>query len=308
MFFKSNITAKFFIPIITVFLSLAVVLSFFVNSVIKSSIIERAQDFVADHVISHVSRVLTSDDFYSLNYEEREQNFINLLDEIKTSEVLRIKVWNNEARVIFSDNKDIIGKEFKNDEEYNKAMEGKVAAEIKAPISEENASERGYKQLLEIYIPINLSNSMRPDGVVEVYYKMNKVNKLIADSEFKIFSIVLIGVFILFIFLWYFFKTIIKEPLLELINVSQEIAKGNLRGKMNIKSGDELEKLAVSFSKMVEEIEKKQQELQNTNSKLEQKVKERTGPYENKIKELENKIFDLEKAKNNLEDKLKNYI
>ncbi len=308
MSFKFNITAKFFLPIIILFLSLIVVLSFFVSNIVEQSLIERAKNFIVDHAHVHASHLLTIDDFSSANYENSEQDFVNFLNAVKTPEILRIKVWNNESKVIWSDDKNIIGKEFKDNEEYNEAMEGKIAAEIQKPVKKENVGEVGYKQLLEVYAPVNFSKNSKPDGVIEIYYKMDSVNEMVVNSRYKIAAIILGGVFILFIFLWYFFQTVIKTPLIKLIKASDEIAKGNFSKKMDVRSKDEIGNLAASFNKMAEEIEQKQQELEATNSKLEQRVKERVGPYEDKIKELGDKVFDLEKTKNNLEDKLKNYV
>ena len=99
----------------------------------------------------------------------------------------------------------------------------------------------------------------------------------------------------IFIFISKFLK-----PLKQLKEASQELSKGNLKHKINIKTGDELEDLGNSFNTM-------SSKLNNTIKNIEKKIAERTTSLEKvnkfmtgrelKMVELKKKIIDLENKK-----------
>ncbi len=75
----------------------------------------------------------------------------------------------------------------------------------------------------------------------------------------------------------YFSTTRIIKPLQRMVNATQEIAKGDLEHKVEIKSTDELGYLASSFNQMTEKLKAANEELIEWGRTLEKKVQERTG-------------------------------
>lgn len=304
MFKNLSITTKFFIIGSVIFIILSIFLAFFVNNIVRKLLIDRSKIFIADFVKLQAKDHLTPENF---NGEEAYLLFDNFSKEIKTDEVLRIKVWDNKGTVIYSDNKLIVGKNFADNREYNEAMLGKVEAEVKKPSKSENEDEQEYEELLEIYVPILFSEN-RPSGIIEIYYKLDNVNKFIKEARTKIFIAAIISIFALFLLLWILVKLFIKSPLVKLKGAAREITKGNFDKIMEIKTKDEIGALAESFNELVIKLKLKQNELKLVNSELEQKIKEKIGPYDSKIKELEEKLIEFENIRNNLEEKLKKFI
>lgn len=304
MFRNLSITTKFFIIGSAIFIILSIFLAVFVNDIVHKLLINRSKFFIADFVKLQAKDHLTSQNF---NGENAYLIFDNFLKEIKTDEVLRIKVWDNMGTVIYSDDKLIIGKNFADNREYNEAMLGKVEAEVKKPAKTENRDEQEYSELLEIYVPILFSED-KPHGVIEIYYKLDNIKILIKEVRMKIFAASAASILALFLFLWISIKLFVKNPLIMLKGAADEIIKGNLDRTAEVKSKDEIGTLAKSFNELVIKLKLKQNELKKANSELEQKVKERIGPYDSKIKELEEKSANLEKIRDNLEEKLKLYL
>lgn len=307
MFKNLSITTKFLFWGIIIFVSLAFFFALFASNTIERLMIGQTKDSIIDFTRLHAGNNLKPENF-SLGAVGNEDIFTNFFKQINTKNVLRIKVWDKEANIVFSDDKSIVGKNFSGDEELNEAMEGNVEAEIQEPVKPENIAEKGYGQLLEIYVPVFFSGDSRPAGIIEIYYKLDEVNKLIKEARLKILTSAVLSVFIFTFFIWIFLRRIIKDPILKLEKTADKIAKGDLDKRVLIKSQDELGSLADSFNKMVSELKKSHDSLEKSNIDLERRVKEKLSPYDMKIKNLESEVSDLKKTKDNLEEKLKRYM
>lgn len=311
MFKKLNlkITAKFFIPVAVVLAVIIFLFIFFANKNLEALLLKRAETFIADHTKIDALHLLNSSDFTFVDSASTELKFVSFADKMKIPDILRIKVWDKNGRIIFSDDKSIVGKLFLDNEEYNEAIKGSVEAEIKYPAKKESMSERGYGRLLEVYVPIQFDGETKPVGVIETYYRLDDVYKALNETRIKIFFTGAAGFLVILLFFIILFKNLIKTPLMKINRSMEGVAKdGNLNKNSEPHSKDEVGTLIVSFNKMVDRLKFNEDGLKKANAELEYKVKERSGPYEEKIKEQEERIAELEKIRNNLEEKLKNYL
>jgi signal transduction histidine kinase len=93
--------------------------------------------------------------------------------------VERVKVWNEEGMVVFSNDPEQVGREPEMEEDLLEAFEGEVASEISDLDEPENASERLLAdQLFETYVPVNLSGDSESDevaAVIEVYQDYSSI-------------------------------------------------------------------------------------------------------------------------------------
>ena len=87
--------------------------------------------------------------------------------------VERVKIWNTEGMIVFSNDPEQVGLEPEMEEDLLEAFEGEVESEISDLDEPENASERLLAdQLFETYVPVNLSGDGESDevsAVIEVY-------------------------------------------------------------------------------------------------------------------------------------------
>lgn len=300
MFKNLSIIIKFFTPGFIVFLILGVFLTFFIDFTLQKTVIQISKSFIADTVRLQAEKILKPENFHIENSAESEKIFNEFLDKIKTSDVLKIKVWDKKGNIIFSEDKDLIGRNFLENEEFKNAIKGKIETEIKKPVDDENINERNENRLLEIYIPVFFENS-GAYGVIEVYYKFDSILNIAKEFRINIFFSIALSILGLFLFIFFAFKILIKSSLKKLNDTVYEIKKGDLSKRVEIYSKDEIGKLSESFNDMVEKLNSNQKDLQK-------RVEEKLGPYDEKIKILENRAEDLEKIKNNLEEKLKKFI
>jgi len=110
----------------------------------------------------------------------------------------------------------------------------------------------------------------------------NNASEEIIDTQNLILKLLLTISFIVFFFCIIFGRFIsrsILKPIMELTEVTEKIANGNLSKRLKIKSEDEIGRLADSFNEMVKEIikyrnnlEKKNKDLESSHEQLEQVI------------------------------------
>jgi|APSaa5957512535_1039671.scaffolds.fasta_scaffold13899_4 signal transduction histidine kinase len=229
----------------------------------KEDTIHRIENFYPSIIAESASRELGQTDFDLNNLDEKQKTFDDFFRQIKTDEMLRIKVWSSDGTIISSDDRSIIGNNYKDNLRFQNSIAGDTTSEIKNPIDPENISEIGYGQMMEIYIPITL-DSVSPIGVIELYYNMDSINDSITETQLMIMmnmvifiSIIIFGIVFFSIFtIRSYNKTIEQEKFASIGNLSSRMAH-DIRNPLTIikttldilktknknLSSDELEKL-----------------------------------------------------------------
>ena len=114
-------------------------------------------------------------------------------------EVVRAKVWDTQARILWSDETQLIGQQFPDNEELHDALSGSLEVEIKSLRKAEQGYERAaFATLAEIYVPI-FSGEGKVVGVVEVYKTPDRLLATIRRGRLAIWSISFAGALLLFL-------------------------------------------------------------------------------------------------------------
>jgi signal transduction histidine kinase/CheY-like chemotaxis protein len=118
-------------------------------------------------------------------------------------EVVRLKVWDRDATVVWSDEPRLIGQRFADNDELKEALAGEVTVEVKALGEREHAFERpSYTTLAEVYVPIFSKTTGRVVGVVEVYKNPLRLLATIQRARIVIWTLSLAGALILYLVLF----------------------------------------------------------------------------------------------------------
>jgi len=153
----------------------------------------------------------------------------------------------------------------------------------------------GGSHTLTVITPLHLSGQN-----VGTYEMLLSMDNAYAALDERISNLVLIGAIWLLVtiasFLFLLRKIVVK-PIVAIRNATNEIGKGNLDTKINIKSHDELGDLAHAFNRMTGEMKESRAEIEKYSQGLEQQVTERTHELKASEKELKTKVDALEKNK-----------
>lgn len=224
MFSRLSIFTKFLIIATSIFGILTVVFIFVSNLFINSSFINRSKSAVGD-AIQFEAKELKPEDFSLTDPDHAKNVFNDFYRRLKTPEIIRIKVWDYSGKVIFSDDESIVGQRFPDNEEFKEAIKGHIVTEIGQKVKPENISELGYKQLLEVYVPVVFGGESVPSGVIEAYFKLDEVNNRIVDTQIILIAAIVAFILMSYILLFVVFKVVIYKQI-EKINL-QALALDN---------------------------------------------------------------------------------
>src|SRR5207237_2817257 len=80
--------------------------------------------------------------------------------------VVRIKLWNLDGRIVYSDKRDLVGRRFPLASDLAEAADGHVMSDVSDLKEAENVEDHGFGRLLEVYVPLRSSHG-RVGGVFE---------------------------------------------------------------------------------------------------------------------------------------------
>ncbi len=87
-------------------------------------------------------------------------------------DVVRVKVWNRDYVVVWSDDQRLIGQRFPDNEELAEALRGEIPSSISSLEKSEHSLERPYGRLLELYVPIRFTPGGEVLNIFEIYQNL----------------------------------------------------------------------------------------------------------------------------------------
>jgi len=172
-----SLLARFTLVSFLVTALIATVLTWRLESSLEQDALSAVAENTAEQAKNILNVNLTSSDLKASLQGERYDEIDDLIHEtLLSTNIVRIKIWNRNGLLIYSDDSSIMGKTFPITQEMLEAFSGEMATEISSLEAAENIDVRGvYNQLFEIYVPLQLANSSEVQGVYEVYYDLSKL-------------------------------------------------------------------------------------------------------------------------------------
>ena len=254
--------------VIAIVIVVGVSMSYFVSDYFKQTILKRDVDVNAKFIAVQARQHLTADDFTPKDFEKKSATFSQFFHEVDTDEIVRIKVWSPDQTVVYSDEKDIVGKTFHDNDELNESFDdgGKVVTEISDLTKSESVSEKGFGQLIEMYIPIK-SDSGKIIGVIETYASMNLVNAYIENANKIIYTITIIGISVvgaIILLTFGAFRKNVINPIIGIHKQTKLIENGQLDIKSSSTGYDEVRKLGNEVEIMASKLKEQQEKIVQT--------------------------------------------
>jgi len=169
-------------------LAIGIGLSRYLAASIKADALAHRTDMAEDDAYQHVIRRLSPEDFDRPMTGDRYAEMDRFVrEELIGERTVRIKIWNRDGTVMYSDELPLVGRTFPIQDELAEALAGLTAAEVSDLSAEENVAERQYGRLLEIYVPLRFDDSPEVVGAYETYSDYAPVAESIANSQRTVF-------------------------------------------------------------------------------------------------------------------------
>jgi signal transduction histidine kinase len=116
-----------------------------------------------------------------------------------STEVQRLKVWNRQGTIVYSDNHSLIGKTFPIDDDLDNALHGQSSASITTGQDSENAGDTLSGPLIQVYVPLIFKGDDLPRGAFELYLPYAPVQAAIDSESRQLYALLAAGLTLFYV-------------------------------------------------------------------------------------------------------------
>src|SRR3989440_547353 len=140
----------------------------FLQGQIRSRALDGARNAATLVARSSVEPILVGENVQAPLSPRVQQELVASRKQLHAAGVVRIKLWNLDGRVVYSDKRDLIGRRFPRAPDLVEAADGHVMSDVSALKEAENVEDHGYGKLVEVYVPLRTAHG-RVGSVFEMY-------------------------------------------------------------------------------------------------------------------------------------------
>ncbi len=149
------------------------------QQIIKNSVLDEVKTTMSELVLQKEASLIKAGDFSLTDKAEKDKVFGLLFSSLQSPELVRLKVWDPNYEVIWSNLPELIGERFPDNSEVRDALNGEVALD-EGLDKTEHITERQFENPIEIYVPF--VSSTKVVGVVEIYVSSVPSDTKISDK------------------------------------------------------------------------------------------------------------------------------
>lgn len=182
---RLSLFQRFMVLSLVILLVGSYIIGRYVSGEIKTKVIERTSALTALYVDSfvspHVQELSTEQSISPTHFQDLD----GLLSSTSLGQKIdAFKVWSRDGRVVYSSERDLVGRQFPVKDDLKGALGGGIRTEISDLSDEENELERPrFGSLLETYAPIHGHDSGEVIGVSEFYQDPSELESEISSSQ-----------------------------------------------------------------------------------------------------------------------------
>jgi signal transduction histidine kinase len=198
-FMRRSLLFRFSLLSLAVLLCIALGLGWILQRQMERTALTQQADEIAVVIDSMMGRQLTAQDVTSAAGPEGRARWQSLAHRLLGADrhLVRIKVWDDAGRVIYSNNPAQVGKRFPISDELRTALDGQRAMDVSNLTETENVGDRqGHSSLLETYIPMRAGG--RVVGAYEAYSDLGALNAQLDDARRTLWGSVALGFLLLY--------------------------------------------------------------------------------------------------------------
>ncbi|MDO8957967.1 MAG: ATP-binding protein [Deltaproteobacteria bacterium] len=229
---KFSLLIKFSLISFFLLMAIAIALGWGIQWHLKKNALKQESENAAEQVTTILNQNLRLADLSRPLDPNRYAQIDKLIRQnILGRHIVRVKIWNLDGVVVYSDAKDLVGRRFPVEGELREALAGKIAMEISDLRKEENVAERGhFRRLMEIYVPLRPIDSPQVAGAYEIYHDLSPLESHLTKLRLFIWASIGLG----FVILYGLLFTIVRSASRELIRRNDE----NMRLYENAKQAE----------------------------------------------------------------------
>jgi signal transduction histidine kinase len=202
--FRGSLTRTFAILSLVTISVITAVQVLVQSTLLSQDLLELERTASAEAIRLEANRTLRSADFMNWRGPEAQERFAAFFRNTLSHDpdVLRVKLYDREMHVVWSDEPRLLGARFPENAELREALSGRTTAHLQQARRIENVYERAFGSFVELYIPLSLAprgpGPVVVDGVVEVYKDPSRMFATLNRDRLIIVATSLLGGLVLY--------------------------------------------------------------------------------------------------------------
>ena len=146
-----------------------------------------------------IGPLMTVEDFEWTTIDvDRQDELDAALHGFVGDDLVRIKIWDANGRVVYSDDRNAVGVTHNISHELADALDGEISSEVSHLGGSENATEGSYDRLLEVYVPLRVGSDDAVVGAFELYLPYEPIGARIDKDTRRIVTILGVALVLLY--------------------------------------------------------------------------------------------------------------
>jgi putative nucleotidyltransferase with HDIG domain len=210
--FHFSLLTQFTLLSLIVTAAIAIALAYVLRQKVIENMLEQVATIAGEQADRIIAPYLTAADFAGLSPDRLAALDDRIRNEVIGQHIVRVKIWNSEGILIYSDDRQSVMKNFPVSDELEQALAGDLAMDVSALDKPENESESNFagQRLFEIYVPIRLESS-QVLGAYEIYHDLGVLQARIDELSRLVYGSVALGVVILYLSLYLLVRRASRE-------------------------------------------------------------------------------------------------
>ncbi|OGQ77616.1 MAG: hypothetical protein A2289_06195 [Deltaproteobacteria bacterium RIFOXYA12_FULL_58_15] len=265
-----RISYKLIMTTAVVSIAIIGVFSYYILTSQREALIYHVKDHA--HQLSETIKSSTNYDML-LNQRDRVHRTIDMI--AQQDGIKKVRVFNKEGTIIYSSDKAVIGTMVDTQAEACFACHAadspleKLATTDRTRIFESKSGTKNLGIINPIYNEPSCwtaechahSRDQKVLGVLDVTMSLDEVERQMSADRTRFLLFALIAVFAISLLIWIIFENLVGKPVGRLMVATNQIAKGDLAYKIEVKRNDELGHLGNSFNEMMHKLAEAQKQL-----------------------------------------------
>ena len=200
---KVALIQNFSLICLVVLIVICVVFGGIITHAIEQNMLSRTERLTANVVSNEVKSEFLVSDFIIPKNTTEYNDLAEMIEHLTfVPGIERIKIWDKNGMVIWSDIKEIVGQRFPDNDDLLEALQGNTVSEISSLVKEEHEFEHHSEQLMELYIPIQFEPHGNIDIVFEIYQNLDLLYEDISRQKLTVWISSILGFTILYFLLF----------------------------------------------------------------------------------------------------------
>jgi PAS domain S-box-containing protein len=227
---------RFSLLCLAALVSVGILFGWRVTAAFEANMLARAKEltagFVADEVLTAFGAAelltpKTGEQYAPFTFRMHNRSF--------GPRIRRIKIWNREHVVVWADDRRLVGQRFPHHEELAEALQGETVSRLSSLDRDDNALERPFGRLLELYVPIRFPGSGEVATIFEIYQDLEPLYADIASQKRVVWIATSLAVATLYLLLFGIFRRASRE----IENSNREVRLSEERYRNLIRSAND---------------------------------------------------------------------